>query len=64
MRTVETIVSDLTSWLSSNFRAVGKEGDIYLAPQNGSVCEQLDFSTGTKSDSQSSQQSMMTPLRF
>ena len=52
MRTVESIVSDLTNWLSSNFRAVGREGDIYLAPKNGSVCEQLDFFTGTESDSQ------------
>ncbi|KAL2257340.1 hypothetical protein VTK26DRAFT_302 [Humicola hyalothermophila] len=36
MRTVEDIVSDLTSWLSSNFRTVEKGDDLYLAPKTGS----------------------------
>lgn len=47
MRTVETIVSDLTRSLDSDFCAVKKGEDVYLAPRKSLVCRSLVFHTIT-----------------
>ena len=38
MRTVESIVSDLTIFLNSNFSVVDEGEDVYLAPRKSLVC--------------------------
>jgi hypothetical protein len=38
MRTVESVVSDLMTWLDVHFRAVRRHGDVYLVPNESLVC--------------------------